>query len=82
MESNNMSFINLYFSTSTAAGTFHSMSPEMANLFLKGLNKEETDYQKDLITFESDLYSLGILAYELVVGKPINGYLDSSVTQE
>jgi serine/threonine protein kinase len=58
------------------------MSPEMANLFLKGLNKEETDYQKDLITFESDLYSLGILAYELVVGKPINGYLDSSVTLE
>jgi hypothetical protein len=44
------------------------MSPEMANLFLKGLNNEETDYQKDLITFESDLYSLGILAVELLTG--------------
>jgi len=55
--------------TSTPAGTFHAMSPEMANLYLKSLNKEEIDYQKDLITFDTDLYSLGVLVLEMLTGQ-------------
>lgn len=45
------------------------MSPEMANLFLKVLMRQEIDYQKDLVTFDTDLYSLGILMVELLTGQ-------------
>jgi serine/threonine protein kinase len=29
---------------------------------------EEVDYQKDLVSYETDIYSLGILAIELLIG--------------
>ena len=60
--------ILIWFRSSKAAGTFHSMSPEMANLYLKHLSNKEIDYKHDLISFASDYYSLGILAIELILG--------------
>ncbi len=50
------------------------MSPEMASLYLKSLNKEEVDYSKDLISYPTDFYSLGILALEMLYGSPPFGY--------
>lgn len=45
------------------------MSPEMANLYLKrGFLNEEIDYSCELVGKETDLYSLGILIYECLVG--------------
>lgn len=43
MESKKYKFLK-YCSTSIASGTLHAMSPEMANLFLKGIKKQEIDY--------------------------------------
>ena len=60
--------------TSKPGGTLHSMSPEMARLYLKRIQEIEIDYKMDLVSFSSDYYSLGILAYELLVGKPPYGY--------
>lgn len=60
------------------AGTFHSMSPEMARLYHKRLIEEEIDYKNDLVTFESDLYSLGILMIEMLIGKSPVGYFDTN----
>jgi serine/threonine protein kinase len=63
--------------TSKAAGTFHAMAPEMANLYLKILKDEEVDYQRDLISYESDIFSLGVLMLELMSngkGVPYGGY--------
>ena len=53
-----------YHTTSVPGGTYHAMSPEMANLYRLKLNKEEPDYSA-LPSFESDLWSVGILALEL-----------------
>jgi serine/threonine protein kinase len=50
------------------------MSPEMANLYLKTLKKEEVDYSKDLVSYATDFYSLGILALEMLNGSPPFGY--------
>jgi len=63
-----------FFRSSRAGGTFHQMSPEMANLYLKTLKKEEVDYSKDLVSYATDFYSLGILALEMLNGSPPFGY--------
>lgn len=62
--------ITFHFSTSLPGGTFHAMSPEMAKLFKKCLLKEEIDYSCDLVSYESDIYSLGVFMVELLSGKP------------
>jgi serine/threonine protein kinase len=58
--------------TYTICGTYHSMAPEM-------FNKEEG------YSFPSDVYSYGILIYELFLGEPPFGYIynyDESVMKE
>ena len=50
------------------------MSPEMANLYMKTLKKEEVDYSKDLVSYATDFYTLGILAMEMLYGSPPFGY--------
>lgn len=50
------------------------MSPEMANLYKKNLIKEDVDYFKDLVSYATDFYSLGILALEMLKGSPPFGY--------
>ena len=52
------------------------MSPEMARLYRKTLIKEEINYKQDLVSYESDLYSLGILLMEMLMDKSPVGYLD------
>lgn len=73
---------NDYRNTSKAAGTLHSMSPEMANLYMKRMLESEIDYKKDLVSFPSDYYTLGILAIELLKGSPPNGYCNKDSTME
>jgi serine/threonine protein kinase len=52
--------------TSTICGTYHSMAPEMLGLRYN----QGKDYDKSI-----DIYSLGVLFFELFVGKPIFPYL-------
>lgn len=54
------------------------MSPEMANLFLKMMKKKEIDYSTDLVSYSTDLYTIGILAIELLYGCPPFGYFKKS----
>lgn len=57
------------------------MSPEMANLYLKTLKKEEVDYSKDLFSYATDFYTLGVLAIELLYGSPPYGYFRKDTDQ-
>ena len=41
------------------------MSPEMQRLFAKTKLGQEIIYPDDLCSYDSDIYSLGILVYEL-----------------
>jgi serine/threonine protein kinase len=50
------------------------MSPEMARLYLKLMKGEEINYDKDLVSYSSDFYTLGILSLELLNGSPPEGY--------
>lgn len=81
MESKQLTYVYL-FRTSKAAGTLHSMSPEMANLYMKRMLEIEIDYKKDLVSLPSDFYTLGILAIELLKGAPPNGYCKKGSTIE
>lgn len=56
-----------------AGGTIHSMSPEMAAMYRSQLRKDESALA-EVVTYPSDFYSLGILAYELINGSPPYGY--------
>jgi len=58
------------------AGTLHAMSPEMASLYLSKISQSEVPLTD--VTFASDFYTLGILAFELINGKPPHGYFDQS----
>ena len=44
------------------AGTFHAMSPEMIELFLKSMGKEKLEQ----VGFEHDYYTLGVLLLEFI----------------
>ena len=54
--------------TTLSGGTLHAMSPEMARLHQKTVQGVELDYKKDVVSFNTDCYSLGILVYELLSG--------------
>jgi hypothetical protein len=45
------------------AGTFHAMSPEMIELFLKSMGKEKLEQ----VGFEHDYYTLGVLLLEFIM---------------
>jgi serine/threonine protein kinase len=49
--------------TSIPGGTYHCMSPEMADLYWKKLKNEEADYS-NLPGYSSDYWTIGILALE------------------
>ena len=53
------------------------MSPEMANLYKKHMLSQEVKYPEDLVTLDSDLYSIGILLFEIATGEPPLGYFRS-----
>ena len=70
------------------AGTFHQMSPEMIAIWELALREEKThdDFNESLgipgYQFETDLYSLGVLIWEMLQGKPPHGYLQAGTTTE
>ena len=54
----------------------------MANLYLKRLQNQEIDYKKELVSYQTDYYSLGILAFELLYGEPPFGYCKPQATKD
>jgi len=62
------------------AGTLHSMSPEMAKLYLAHMTQQVP--QEHTITFASDFYSMGVLAFELLNGKPPQEYFNQTQPKE
>lgn len=65
------------------AGTFHSMAPEMIDLW-ESSTKNDGNIDSTLPGYNSnvDLYSIGILIHELLIGKPPWGYLQANTTKE
>jgi cGMP-dependent protein kinase 1 len=65
------------------AGTFHSMAPEMIDLW-ESSTKNDGIIDATLPGYNSniDLFSIGILIHELLIGKPPFGYLQANTTKE
>ncbi|CAI2373416.1 unnamed protein product [Moneuplotes crassus] len=66
------------------AGTFHSMAPEMIDVWESSiLNSGKVD-QENLPGYNHniDLYAIGVLIHELLLGKPPYGYLQAIADKE
>ena len=65
------------------AGTFHSMAPEILDLWESSISNDGiVDESLTGYDFNADLYALGILIHEMLIGKPPFGYLQATTSAE